>query len=40
VAAATVGLVVYLRWVMDLDRGVEIVVDVVCLGSKIGNGYG
>jgi hypothetical protein len=25
---------------MDLDRGVEIVVDVACLGFKVGNGYG
>jgi len=25
---------------LDLDRGVEIVVDVVCLGFKVGNGYG
>jgi hypothetical protein len=29
-----------LGWVMDLDRGVEIVVDVACLGLKVGNGYG
>ena len=27
-------------WVIDLDRGVEIVVDVACLGFKVGNGYG
>jgi hypothetical protein len=27
-------------WVTDLDRGVEIVVDVAYLGFRVGNRYG